>query len=244
MLNRKLILKKTHDFSGSDEPKLAVIFIHGIASDSSTFTNALKYLEGTRSLKEVRFITFDLLGSGKSLKSDKLNYDYKDQLEALHNAILKLDLKVPLVLVGHSLGTFIVTRYADTYKKSVKKLILLSPPVYTEADLVNPAFEAGTKMFKDAVSLKNRKILKEKAFNNSMEKIVLDRRNYKVLAELKTPTVLVYGKMDQFISSYNIPKILKDNPKYLSAIKTDGRHGVSRDKYSKLVGILEEELNA
>ncbi len=244
MLSRKLILKKTHDFSGSDGPKLAVVFIHGIASDSSTFTNALKYLEGTRSLKEVRFVTFDLLGSGKSLKSDKLNYDYKDQLEALHNAILKLDLNIPLVLVGHSLGTFIVTRYASTYKKEVRKLILLSPPIYTVEDLENPAFETGIKVFKDAVSLKNRKILKEKSFNNSMEKIVLDRRNYKVLAELKTPAVLIYGKMDQFISSYNIPKILKANPKYLSAIKTDGRHGVSRDKYSKLVGILEEELNA
>lgn len=244
MWNRKLILKKTHDYSGSDEPKLAVIFIHGIASDSSTFTSALKYLEGTRSLKNVRFISFDLLGSGESPKSDKFNYDYRDQLEALHNAILKLNLNIPLVLVGHSLGTFIVTRYADTYKKSVKRLILISPPVYTVEDLENPAFETGIKFFKDAVNLKNRKILKEKAFNNSMEKIVLDKRNYKVLAEIKTPAVLIYGKMDQFISSYNIPKILKDNPKYLSAIKTDGRHGVSRDKYSKIVGILEEELNA
>ena len=55
---------------------------------------------------------------------------------------------------------------------------------------------------------------------------------------------MIYGKMDQFISSYNIPKILKENPKYLSAIKTEGRHGVSHDKYSKLVEILEEVLNA
>ena len=233
MWNKELVLKKTHDFSAVKDPKLAVIFIHGIASDSSTFKNALRYLEGTRSLKEVRFVTFDLLGSGKSPKSAKLNYDYKDQLEALHNAISKLKLRVPLILVGHSLGTFIVTRYADTYKKSVKKLILVSPPVYTLEDLENPAFEAGIKVFKDAVSLKNRKILKEKAFINSMEKIVLDKRNYKVLSEIKTPTVLIYGKLDQFISSYNIPKILKTNPKYLSAIKTEGRHGVSHDKYSK-----------
>ena len=243
MWNRK-ILAKTHDFSESDSPKLAVIFIHGIASDSSTFKNALKYLEGTRSLKDVRFIAFDLLGSGKSPKSDKFNYDYNDQIEALHNAILKLKLDIPLVLVGHSLGTFIVTKYADTYKKAVEKLILISPPIYTEEDLKDSAFETGLKVFKDAVGLKNRKILKEKAFNNSMEKIVLNRRNYKTLAELKTPTILIYGVLDQFISSYNIPRILKDNPKYLCAIKTEGRHGVSRDKYSKMVGILEEVLNA
>ena len=244
MLNKELVLTKTHDYSASKEPKLAVILIHGIASDSSTFNNALEYLERTRTLKEIRFITFDLLGSGKSLTSDELNYDYKEQIEALHNAVLKLDLNIPLILVGHSLGTFIVTRYADTYKKSVKKLILLSPPIYTTYDLENPAFETGIKMFKDAVSLKKRELLKEKAFNNSMEKIVLDRNNYQVLTELKTPTVLIYGKMDQFISSYNIPKVLKANPKFLSAIKTEGRHGVSHDKYSKLAEILEEEVNA
>ncbi len=244
MLSRKLVLKKTHDYSKVKKPKLTVVFIHGIASDSTTFKNALKFLEGTRSLQDVRFVTFDLLGSGESLKNDKLNYDYKEQIEALHNAINKLKLKTPLVLVGHSLGTFIVTRYTDTYRKSVKELILLSPPIYTVEDLENPAFEAGIKVFKDAVSLKDRKILKEKAFNSSMENIVLDRRNYKVLAGIKTPTVLIYGKMDRFISSYNIPKILKENPKYLSAIKTEGRHGVSHDKYSKLVEILEEVLNA
>ena len=244
MFNKKLSLKKTHDFSKTKNPKLTVVLIHGIASDSTTFNHALEYLEGTASLKDVRFVTFDLLGSGKSLKDDRLNYDYKEQLEALHNSIESLKLKTPLVLVGHSLGTFIVTKYADTYKKSVKKLVLVSPPIYTLEDLASPQFAAGIEAFKNMVSLKNRSILKEKAFNNSMEKIVLNKKNYKTLAEIKTPTVLVYGEADALIGAYNIPRLLKENPKYITAIKTIGRHGVSRDKYTKLVPILEEVLNA
>lgn len=244
MFSRKLILSKTHDYSATKNPKLTAVFIHGIAADSGSFSNAIKYLEGTTSLKDIRFVAFDLLGSGKSRADNKLNYDYKDQLTALHNSIGKLNLSTPLVLVGHSMGTFIVTRYADTYKKSVKHLILVSPPIYTEKDLENPAFAAATKMFRDAVSVKNRKILEEKSFNNSMDKIVLDKKNYKTLANLKTYTTLIYGDMDQFIASFNIPKILKDNPKYITAIRTPGRHGVSRDKYSKMVGVLEEILNA
>ena len=244
MFKRKLSLKKTHDFSATKNPRLTVAFIHGIASDSSSFNNALKYLEGTTSLKDIRFVAFDLLGSGKSRSSDKLNYDYKDQITALHNSIQKLKIKTPLVLVGHSMGTLIATRYADTYKKSIKHLILISPPVYTEDDLVNPAFIAAIKVFKDAVSLKNKKILEEKSFNESMNKIVLDKNNYKTLANLKTYTTLIYGDTDQLIAPYNIPKILKQNPKYLSAIKTIGRHSVSRDKYTQMVNILEEVLNA
>lgn len=244
MFDRKLTLKKTHDYSSVKNPKLAVVFIHGIAADSSSFVRALQYLEGTTSLKDVRFVAFDLLGSGKSLKSDKLNYDYHDQVTALHNSIEKLKLDVPLVLVGHSMGTFIVTRYADTYKKSVKKLILVSAPVYTERDLADPAFAAAIKVFQDAVSVKNRKILEEKSFNNSMRKIVMNKRNYKVLVELKTPAVLIYGSLDKFIAAFNYPQLLKENPKYLTAIKTEGAHGVSRDKYTKMVGVLEEVLNA
>ena len=244
MFNKKLILKKTHDFCAIKEPRLTVVFIHGIASDSSSFTNALKYLEGTTSLKDIRFVAFDLLGSGQSRSDDSLNYDYKEQVMALHNSIEKLKLDTPLVLVGHSMGTFIVTRYADAYKKSVKHLILISPPIYTIEDLENPAFEKALDMFRDAVSLKNRQVLETKAFNNSLKNIIMNKKNYKVLAGIKTRATLIYGDQDAFIASYNLPKILKDNPKYLTAIKTIGHHGVSREKYSKIVGILEGILNA
>lgn len=246
MFNRKLVLKKTYDYCATKEPKLTVIFIHGVAADSSCFNNAIKYLEGTTSLRDVRFIAFDLLGCGKSRTDDALNYDYKEQIEALHNSIEKLKLNTPLVLVGHSMGTFIVTRYADTYKKSAKHLILISPPIYTEEDLKNPAFERGMELFREAVAInvKNRKILEDKAFNAAIKKIVMNKKNYKTLANLKTHTTLIYGDADAFIGVYNLPKVLADNPKYLTAIKTIGRHGVSREKYSKMVGILEGVLNA
>ena len=120
LLNKPLKLAKAHDFCPSGDPKLTVVFVHGIATDSSSFKSAIDYLEGTTSLKDVRFVAFDLLGSGKSLKSDKLNYDFKEQLEALNNAIDDLKLDTPMILVGHSMGCLISARYTDSHKRKVK----------------------------------------------------------------------------------------------------------------------------
>ena len=242
--HRKLILTKTHDYCVGGTPKLTVVCIHGIAANSSSFARALQYLEGTASLKEVRFVTFDLLGTGKSLASDDLEYNYSEQLEALHNGIKKLHLRTPLVLVGHSMGTFIVTRYANTYKKTVKQLILVSPPVYTTEDLNNPAFDVAMKTFEKVVGAKDPKILRSRAFQNSMHKIVKNKYNYKNLVELKTPATLIYGNLDKFIASFNYPQLMKENPKYLTLIQTEGAHGITRDKYTKMVGIIEGVLHA
>lgn len=243
MKNKKLTLAKTHDKCVGGNPEIAVVMIHGIASNSATFDSALKHLEEKKTLGAVRFVTFDLLGAGMSLTSDELEYDYKEQLEALHNAILDLKLgETPLVLVGHSLGTFIVTRYAATYPKEVSQLILVSPPVYTVEDFDNPAFAVGIKAFEDMIRVKDREIAEGKAFRNSMDKIVLDKKNYATLAGLKVPTTIIYGDADQLIASYNIPRLVKDNPD-IQVIRTIGRHGVTQDKYSKIAKLIDDALS-
>lgn len=242
-MKQKLQLTKTNDECGSSQPKLTVVLIHGIASDSSSYNEAMEYFRGESDLKNVRFITFDLLGSGLSLTDDSLNYDYDEQIEALNNAINDLALKTPLILVGHSLGTFIVTRFASRHLQDIERLLLVSPPVYTEDDLDNPIFALGMEAFKQTVSKRDSSIIETKAFNNSMENIVLSRDNYKVLSKLDTPTVLIYGDEDQIIASYNIPELLEKNS-HLIGIETKGKHGVSRDKYTEIAKILKELLDA
>lgn len=242
ILNRPFKLAKTHDFCPSGEPKITVVFIHGIADDSSRFNKALDYLEGTTSLKDVRFVAFDLLGSGKSPKSDKLKYDLHDQLEALENSLESLKVKTPLVLVGHSMGCLISARFADLHKRMVKELILISPPVYTLKDFESPKFAVGMEGFKMAIYAKKPALKNDKVFENELTLIVQNKKNYEVLKRLTRKTTIIYGIADKIIASYNIPKLVKENPK-ISAIKTPGAHGVGNDKYAKIVPILERILN-
>ncbi|MBQ3280341.1 alpha/beta fold hydrolase [Candidatus Saccharibacteria bacterium] len=237
-----LKLTKTYDHCQSKKPELTVVCVHGIADDSSRFVKPLTYLEGATSLKNVRFVCFDLLGSGKSTCSDKLNYDFKEQLEALENSINALKTKTPLVLMGHSMGCLISARFADTHKRMVKELILVSPPVFRPEEFDSPKMAAGKEGFRQLMILKDSKYKKDKAFNNELEKIVFNKHNYNVYTRLTRPTTIIYGATDQIIAGYNIPGLVKLNPK-ITAIKTPGTHGIGHDKYPKIVPILERILN-
>lgn len=242
VFKRPLELKKVHDFCERRKPRLTVIFIHGIASSSLSFKKAIDYLEGTRSMRDVRFVAFDLLGAGKSYTSDKLEYNFDEQLAALDNSVKKLKLGTPVVLVGHSMGTLIATRFADSHRRLVKELILVSPPIYRKQDIESPAFEEAMAGFRATMARKDKKVLEQKSFNSEIKNIVSNVRNYNFLVGTTKPTTIIYGDKDAIIAPFNIPGVLKKNEK-ISAIRTLGTHGVSHDKYTKILTELERILN-
>jgi hypothetical protein len=141
------------------------------------------------------------------------------------------------------MGSLISLNYADRFKKSIKKLILVSPPLYKKEEIEHPAFKKGIEVFEDFVGARHKGSTDKKQFKCSMDKIVLSPKNYGVLSKLTTKAIIMYGELDKFISARNIIEVVKENSKYLSLIKTIGNHPMSRDKYHKLVPILEEELN-
>ncbi|MDO4753166.1 MAG: alpha/beta hydrolase [Candidatus Saccharibacteria bacterium] len=242
ILHKPLKLAKTHDFCPSNQPELVVVFIHGIASDSTSFSKAIEYLGGTTSLKNIRFVAFDLLGSGKSPKSDKITYNFDAQLEALDSAIEDLKVDTPLILVGHSMGCLISVRYANLHKRKVNGLVLVSPPIYRPEDFKLPAFKLGMENFEKVIIQKNRALKDDKAFHDELKYIVMNQNNYKILAELNKPITIIFGLADQIIASYNIPGILKKNPN-ISVIETPTAHGISHDKYAKILEVLEKSLH-
>ena len=239
-----LKLTKTYDVCLTGEPKLTVVFLHGIAADTSSFEGLLAHLLREASMKEMRMVAFDWLGAGKSYTSDELNYDYKEQLEALKNSINTLDVKGPLILVAHSMGTMLATRFATENQRLVKGLVLVSAPVYKKEDIEKPLFEKSMEGFSEVVGRKSKGLLESKAFNNEIKNIVSDVHNYDYLVGLKQPTTIIYGELDKIIAPFNYPGLLKANPN-LIAQKTPGSHGVTIDKYGKIStaikGFMKEE---
>ncbi|MBQ1540051.1 alpha/beta fold hydrolase [Candidatus Saccharibacteria bacterium] len=237
-----LELAKTYDVCDSKTPEMTVVFLHGIAADSSDFKGLLGYLVGDESMKRVRLATFDLLGAGKSYTSDELEYTFDEQLEALKNSVDKLNVTGPLVIVAHSMGTMIATRFAEAHKRLVRGLVLISAPVFKKEDIENPMFEVAMNGFREVVGRKMSGLLTAKSFNNEIKNIVSNKHNYDFLVRVSKPTIIIYGELDKIIAPFNIPGLLKGNPN-ITAIKTAGSHGITREKYHKVLVALQEFLS-
>ncbi|WP_291051666.1 alpha/beta hydrolase [Herbiconiux sp.] len=111
--------------SGEAAEHPIVVMIHGIASSAATFTFVRPLIEPTH-----RVIAIELLGFGGSPQPENAKYTLEEHVAALAHTVRSLHLTRPFVLVGHSLGCLIATRYAATHESHVQKLVLVSPPVY------------------------------------------------------------------------------------------------------------------
>jgi pimeloyl-ACP methyl ester carboxylesterase len=60
----------------------------------------------------------------------------EQHVRSLRRTIRSLHLRGPYVLVGHSLGSLLATRYAHRYPTGIERLVLLSPPVYPPLDTI------------------------------------------------------------------------------------------------------------
>ena len=80
-------------------PELTVIFLHGISATSSTWKSTIRQLQHEPDLENLRLVTLDLLGFGKSLQADWLDYDYPAYQSALRSALKRLKIRSPYVLV-------------------------------------------------------------------------------------------------------------------------------------------------
>lgn len=101
-----------------------LVFLHGFLASS-------EYWERTRRLlaKDHTVVAVDLLGFGKSPKPYCSRYDYTAHIESIRMTLDTLGIKEPFVLVGHSMGSLIALRYANTYPVAIKKLLLTNMPI-------------------------------------------------------------------------------------------------------------------
>jgi len=196
-----------------------VILIHGIASSSVTFDELVPRLEGTH-----RVISIDLLGFGESPIPAGATYTIEEHVIAVRRTIASLTLRAPFVLVGHSMGSLIASRYAARYPASVSKLVLVSPPIYVApAEISDPLQRAAMGAYLKAYEylrtnqlfttrsasflarlspIKNVLEVSERnwvPFVLSLKNSIESQTAISDIAAVRVPVEIVYGTLDPFL---------------------------------------------
>ncbi|MBX3067672.1 MAG: alpha/beta hydrolase [Microbacteriaceae bacterium] len=196
-----------------------VVLIHGIASSSATFEKLVPLIDKTH-----RVIAIDLLGFGGSPSGAESSFTIEEHVAAFAHTVNSLKLKEPFTLVGHSMGGLIATRYATTNSRRLRKLVLVSPPIYVSPSaLGDPVERAAMGLYLRAYeylrqnksfTMRNAAMLAKispiknvlevsernwRAFTLSLQNLIESQTTISDLAKVKVPVEIAYGRLDPFL---------------------------------------------
>lgn len=205
--------------TGDEGVGRVIVLVHGIASSSVTFENLVPLLTDRN-----RVISLDLLGFGQTPAPDAATFTIEEHVDSLARTLDSLDLRDPFVLVGHSMGGLIATRYAARHSRRLERLVLVSPPVYVTPSAVgDPADRAALDLYLRIYEFMRhnksftitaaahlarltpiRGVLDVsednwRAFVLSLENLIENQTTISDLAAVTVPIHVVYGALDPFL---------------------------------------------
>lgn len=110
-----------YKWHGSRSERVLVL-VHGLTTPSWVFDGLIRGFLGMR----YRVLTYDLYGRGHSDRA-KGPQTLEFHTRQLSQLLDELGLRVPITLLGYSMGGAIATRFAATESDRVERLILLAP---------------------------------------------------------------------------------------------------------------------
>ena len=238
-----------HDHGGNGP---VIILLHGLASSSANWEPLIPLLKG-----RYRCITIDLIGFGDSPKPQWYGYTMDEHIRSLRRTIRGLGLQGPYILLGHSLGSLLATRYARDYPADINGLILLSPPVYAPPGTIESRRARQlTSMYLRAYRflrtnprvtpdnmLRLSRVLPIMKFLvirhdtwipmiRSLGECIENQTIIEDIAAVNIPTDIFFGIFDEVVVPYNVRQLAKIRDVTLHPLKVD--HLVGK-RYAKAV---------
>ncbi|XVF56781.1 hypothetical protein PTKIN_Ptkin06aG0147700 [Pterospermum kingtungense] len=121
-------LPQANDDSRRKRAEKNVIFLHGIVSSSSFWTETV-----FENLCDYRLFAVDLLGFGRSPKPNDCLYTLSDHVEMIEKSVISPYQLRSFHLVAHSMGCIIAVALAAKYSKFVKSVTLVAPHYFPYA---------------------------------------------------------------------------------------------------------------
>lgn len=210
-------------------PKATVLFLHGIGNSGAAWQEVIDRLPS-----DIRVISIDLLGFGKSSRPNHATYNATTQARAVIATLLRARISSRLIIVGHSLGALVSVEVAKRYPLLVKSLVLCSPPFYLGEDnqealgrerrlrKLYKRIQEHPEQFVKISSLAVKYRLVGKAFSvttddvdsymDTLESSILNQTALYDAIEIKKPMTIIHGRFDNYVIKSNL-KYVADNNK-------------------------------
>lgn len=225
-------------------PRATVLFIHGIGQSGEAWDAIVEALP-----KDIRCITIDLLGFGRSPQPAWALYSAKTQASSVITTMLQLRLTGPVIVVGHSLGALVAVEVARRYPLLVSSLILCSPPFYQLKNSLSTPLPNTEKLLWNiyqltkknpsrlvAVSQVAKKYnLVSRTFNlsednistymNALEATIVNQNSINDALRIKKKTTIIYGKFDPVVVPRNLRMLEKASP-YINLVTILAGHEI------------------
>jgi pimeloyl-ACP methyl ester carboxylesterase len=245
----------TYDHGGSGP---VLILLHGLASSSANWDPLIPMIKD-----RYRCISIDLAGFGDSPKPQWYKYTMEEHIHDIRRTIVSLKLTEPFTLIGHSLGSLLATRYARQYQNHIKRLVLLSPPVYAPLDSIeNRGARQRTSMYLTAyrfirtnknVTLENfirlsrivppmKYLIVNRAtwlpLIRSLEQCIENQTIIKDIVEVKAHIDIFYGIFDEVVVPYNVKQLARIRDVTLHPLKVN--HAVTKRYAEAIAKVLKK----
>lgn len=248
--------------SKKDSAKATLLFIHGIGATGDMWQSVISQIpEDT----QVNIVALDLLGFGDSPHPHWETYNARVQARSVLATFLKLRLKAPIIVVGHSLGTLVSVEFAKRYSLLTHTLILCSPPIYRDdrkkllqqETLLRKAYEKAAqephallKLSELAVSMKllgqGFEVKSENigTFISSLHASIINQTTIHDIGRIKKPIHILNGIFDPLTVRSNLKEI---SQKYdtITLTEINAAHLLSKlyaKKINKVIAEVIQEL--
>lgn len=210
-----------------------MLFIHGIGNSGAAWNEVVAQLPS-----DLHIITIDLLGFGGSPRPLWATYSAKTQARSVIATLVKLRLRRPVIIVGHSLGALVAVEVAKRYPLIVRSLVLCSPPFYQPVHVAGRRDKLLRSLYRmiqkhpeqvmriSALALKLG--LTNKAFSLSdddltsymgaLEASIINQTSLEDAKQLKKPIRLIVGRLDPVVLMRNLKTLAAANS--LVSLKT------------------------
>ncbi len=211
-------------------PMVTIVLLHGLGESGEMWTAIIRKLH----IEDVRIVTLDLVGFGKSPKPKWATYSTSFQAKSIRLTLAKLFVRGKVIVVGHSLGSLVAIETAKKYPYLASALVLCSPPLYVAPDdksLLRPervlrklfaAMADNTEQFVALAQFAAKyQIIVDKSFNvthknvdiflNALRAAIANQTALEDIVKIRVPIEIMHGVLDPLVINANLRKVAKQN---------------------------------